>query len=65
MGLRYSESHVGDIVLFEDRKLEIHLGTGASCFYCFFQRLGICTQIACAATERNDRTCVIYKEVSG
>ncbi len=63
MGLRYSESHVGDIVLFEDRKLEINLRTRFDCFSCFFERRSLCLQIACSAIERNDNTCVIYNEV--
>ena len=63
MGKRYSKSHVGDIVLFEGRKLEINLQTRFDCLSCFFDKSSLCWQIACSAIERNDHTDVIYNEV--
>ena len=62
--MRYQSAHVGDVVLYEDIKLEII--DSADIFYqcvrCFFKHR-TCSGIACLGGERDDRNSIYYKKV--
>lgn len=62
---RYESSRIGDVVLYEDKKLlvlEEPILTNP-CSICFFDNKE-CSGIACKPHERVDRKGVIYREIA-
>ena len=64
-GYRYESSRIGDLVLWEDKKLLVQHGLYYSnpCYHCFFNKRE-CTGVACLPQERFDRKYVIYLEIT-
>ena len=61
---RYESSSIGDVVLWEDKKLIVQNGSFYSnpCARCFFDK-NECSGIACMPHERDDRKDVIYQDI--
>lgn len=62
---RYESSRIGDIILYEDKKLMVCKGFLFldPCMSCFFYKTE-CSGIACMPHERDDRKDVIYREIT-
>ena len=62
---RYESSRIGDVVLYEDKKLLVQKSPLYSnpCYHCFFVGDN-CSGIACKPHVRIDRENIIYHEIS-
>ena len=62
---RYESSRIGDVVLWEDKKLLVQHGSyyANPCYHCFFDK-GECSGIACLPHERDDGKDVIFQEIT-
>lgn len=62
---RYESSRIGDVVLWEDKKLLVQHGSiyQNPCARCFFYKAE-CSGIACMPHERDDRKDVIFQEIT-
>lgn len=62
--MRYESAHVGDVVLYEDIKLEIIESDNIfyQCPRCFFNHR-TCSGVACLMGERDDRNSIYFKKV--
>lgn len=62
---RYESSRIGDVVLWEDKKLIVMSGSFFSnpCLFCFFHKKE-CFGIACTPHERDDCKDVIYQQIT-
>lgn len=61
---RYETSRIGDVVLWEDKKLLVQNGNiyQNPCARCFFDKTE-CSGIACMPHERDDMKDAIYQEI--
>lgn len=64
---RYESSRIGDIVLWEDKKLLVtsSINLRDPCSKCFFDKSHDgCSGVACLPHERDERKDVVYQEIS-